>query len=67
VFGVSFPATCPHVPDGILDPRSTWKDKTAYDQQAERLAKAFNDNFAKYKDGVEPEVLAAAPRTTVKA
>ncbi|MBL8010345.1 MAG: phosphoenolpyruvate carboxykinase (ATP) [Flavobacteriales bacterium] len=67
VFGVSFPAACPHVPEGILDPRSTWKDKTAYDQQAERLAKAFNDNFAKYKDGVEPEVLAAAPRTTVKA
>ncbi|MCB0816365.1 MAG: phosphoenolpyruvate carboxykinase (ATP), partial [Flavobacteriales bacterium] len=67
VFGVSFPANCPGVPDEVLDPRSTWKDKDAYDKQAEHLARQFNDNFAKYKDGVSEEVLAAAPKASVKA
>ncbi|MBS1581860.1 MAG: phosphoenolpyruvate carboxykinase (ATP) [Bacteroidetes bacterium] len=67
VFGIAFPATCPNVPAEILDPRSTWKDKGAYDKQADDLAKAFNTNFAKYKDGASAEILAAAPKTTVKA
>ena len=67
VFGMSYPTTCPHVPAEILDPRSTWKDKGAYDKTAEKLAKQFNDNFAKYAEGCNAETLAAAPRTTVKA
>lgn len=67
VFGVSYPATCPNVPSEILDPRSTWKDKAAYDQTAEKLSKQFNDNFVKYKDGCNAETLAAAPRAAVKA
>ncbi len=67
VFGVSFPTTCPHVPAEILDPRNTWADKAAYDGTAEKLAKQFNDNFAKYKEGASAEILAAAPKTAVKA
>jgi phosphoenolpyruvate carboxykinase (ATP) len=67
VFGVAFPTSCPNVPAEVLDPRSTWKDKAAYDKQADELAKAFNTNFAKYKDGASAEILAAAPKTAVKA
>ncbi|MBL8001494.1 MAG: phosphoenolpyruvate carboxykinase (ATP) [Flavobacteriales bacterium] len=67
VFGVSFPTSCPHVPAEILDARGTWKDKAAYDATAEKLAKQFNDNFAKYKDGASEEILAAAPKSAVKA
>ncbi len=67
VFGVSFPTSCPNVPEGILDARAAWKDKNAYDATADKLAKQFNDNFAKYKDGANAETLAAAPRTAVKA
>lgn len=67
VFGVAFPTTCPNVPAEILDPRGTWKDKGAYDKQADDLAKAFNTNFAKYKDGASAEILAAAPKSAVKA
>ncbi|HMZ49155.1 MAG TPA: phosphoenolpyruvate carboxykinase (ATP) [Flavobacteriales bacterium] len=67
VFGVSAPAECPNVPNEILDPRNTWKDKNAYDAQAEKLARAFNDNFNKYKEGASPEILAAAPKAAVKA
>ncbi|MBL0126228.1 MAG: phosphoenolpyruvate carboxykinase (ATP) [Flavobacteriales bacterium] len=67
VFGVSYPASCPEVPNGILDPRSTWTDKNAYDATADKLAKQFNDNFAKYAEGCSAETLAAAPRSAVKA
>ncbi len=67
VFGMSFPTECPGVPAAILNARKTWKDESAYMAQAEKLAKAFNDNFEKYKDGASAEILAAAPRTAVKA
>ncbi len=67
VFGVNFPTTCPNVPLEVLDPRNTWADKTAYDAMADKLAKQFNANFDKYKDGANAEILAAAPRTAVKA
>ncbi len=67
VFGISFPASCPNVPDEILDPRGTWEDKAAYDEQADKLAKAFITNFEKYKDGASKEILEAAPRRTEKA
>jgi phosphoenolpyruvate carboxykinase (ATP) len=61
------PDSCPNVPAEILDPRSTWADGAAYDATAEKLAKQFNDNFAKYKDGASAEMLAAAPKVAVKA
>jgi phosphoenolpyruvate carboxykinase (ATP) len=67
VFGMDFPTTCPGVPTEVLDARTTWKDTAAYDATAEKLAKQFNDNFAKYKEGASQEILAAAPRSTVKA
>ena len=67
VFGMHMPLTCPNVPAEILDPRSTWKDKSAYDATAEKLAKQFNDNFSKYSEGANAEILAAAPKVTVKA
>ncbi|MCB0790479.1 MAG: phosphoenolpyruvate carboxykinase (ATP) [Flavobacteriales bacterium] len=67
VFGISYPTACPQVPDEVLDPRSTWKDKDAYDKQADSLARQFNENFNKLKDGVSEEILAAAPKLAVKA
>ena len=67
VFGMAMPVSCPNVPAEILDPRSTWKDKGAYDATADKLAKQFNDNFNKYKEGASAEILAAAPKVAVKA
>ena len=67
VFGVSMPTSCPNVPAEILDPRTTWADKGAYDVTADKLAKQFNDNFNKYKDGANAEILAAAPKVAEKA
>lgn len=67
VFGVNMPTSCPEVPAEILDPRNTWKDKAAYDSQAEKLAAAFQANFNKYRDNASAEIIQAEPATRVKA
>jgi phosphoenolpyruvate carboxykinase (ATP) len=46
----------------VLQPRNTWRDKEAYDQQARDLARRFNENFKKYEAGVSEAVRAVAPR-----
>lgn len=51
VFGVSIPASCPEVPEEILDPRNTWKDKDAYDRKAKELASMFEKNFKENASG----------------
>ena len=61
VFGMYMPTACPGVPSEILDPRSTWANKTAYDEAAKKLAMQFIQNFEKYASGVTDEILAAAP------
>lgn len=61
VFGISIPTQCPDVPWEILNPKNTWADKDEYDTKAKYLAGLFTRNFEKYKSGVSPEVLAAAP------
>ncbi len=67
VFGVKVPVSCPEVPQEILDPRNTWKDKAAYDSQADALAVAFQKNFNKYRDSASEEIIEAEPKSRVKA
>jgi len=62
VFGLRVPRSCPDVPTGVLDPRSTWKDRAAYDRAAQKLAGMFHQNFAQYADHVTPRVRAAGFR-----
>ena len=61
IFNLSVPRSCPGVPDAILDPRNIWKDETAYEKQARRLAGKFQDNFTKFSD-VPPDIAGAGPR-----
>lgn len=61
VFGIHVPATCPDVPAQILDPRQTWKNASAYDQAAAKLAWMFESNFQQNAAGVPPEIKAAGP------
>jgi phosphoenolpyruvate carboxykinase (ATP) len=62
VFNVDIPASCPGVPSEVLDPRTTWKDKAAYDEQARKLAAMFIENFSAFENDVPPSVKQAGPR-----
>ncbi|RXK82815.1 phosphoenolpyruvate carboxykinase (ATP) [Filimonas effusa] len=61
VFNMDIPQSCAGVPQEILNPRSAWADKVAYDEAAAQLAKLFNENFSKYADRVPAEILIEAP------
>jgi len=62
LFGFMVPVSVPGVDDDILDPRSTWTDKAAYDAQAAKLVSMFLENFRKFEDNVASYVRAAAPK-----
>ena len=65
VFGLAMPTECDYVPSEILSPRNTWEDKSAYDLKANELAQAFNNNFNKYLDFANQEILDSAPKLKV--
>jgi len=62
VFGLQVPAHVPGVPDGVLDPRTTWKDAAAYDAQARKLTGLFRNNFEQFAEAVSAGVREAGPR-----
>ncbi len=49
IFGLHIPTTAPNVPSEVLNPRSTWQDKDAYDTKAKDLAARFRENDRKYE------------------
>ena len=61
VFNLEMPTSCPGVPAEVLDPRSTWSDKAAYDTQARKLAAMFVDNFKTFAGDVDAAVVSAGP------
>jgi phosphoenolpyruvate carboxykinase (ATP) len=62
IFGLHVPTSCPGVPEEVLNPRNTWKDKSAYDIRAKELAEKFKKNFEQFAATSTPEVRAAGPR-----
>ncbi len=58
VFELRIPKSLPGVNAKVLNPRNTWKDKQAYDNQLKKLASMFIENFKRYEnvpEGVEYE------------
>jgi phosphoenolpyruvate carboxykinase (ATP) len=62
VFNVEMPTSCPDVPASVLDPRGTWADTAAYDQQAAKLARMFIENFKTFESHVPAAVKDAGPK-----
>jgi phosphoenolpyruvate carboxykinase (ATP) len=62
IFELSVPAECDGVPTELLNPRSTWTDKSAYDETANNLASQFVKNFEQYASETSDAVKAAAPK-----
>jgi phosphoenolpyruvate carboxykinase (ATP) len=58
---LEIPASCPGVPEDVLQPRRTWASGADSDAAAARLAGMFADNFTRFAAEVSPEVTAAGP------
>jgi len=61
IFNLAVPKTCSNVPTEILHPERSWKDSQAYENSLLHLAKLFTENFEKYKDKADSEILSGAP------
>ena len=61
IFNLEVPLECPGVPAEVLDPRSTWADKDAYDEKARELAQMFIKNFERFSEHVSEAVVKAGP------
>ncbi|MAY22588.1 MAG: phosphoenolpyruvate carboxykinase (ATP) [Flavobacteriaceae bacterium] len=61
VFGVQQPRTCPNVPTSVLSPRQTWNNDEAYYKTAHKLANSFKENFKKFEDYANEEILKGGP------
>jgi phosphoenolpyruvate carboxykinase (ATP) len=62
VFGFEVPIGAHGVDTKLLDPRSTWRDRDAYDCRARDLAGMFRANFKKFADDGASHIAAAGPR-----
>jgi phosphoenolpyruvate carboxykinase (ATP) len=60
-FGLMVPDTCPEVPNDILLPYNTWKDKEHYKSTAKKLSDAFIKNFEAFASYANEEIRAGAP------
>lgn len=67
VFGLAMPNECDGAPTELLHPKDTWADKSAYDATANKLAASFVENFEKYADNANDEIMAAAPKVGATA
>ncbi|MEX0937376.1 MAG: phosphoenolpyruvate carboxykinase (ATP) [Pirellulales bacterium] len=62
IFGLGVPQHCAGVPNEILAPENTWKNKKKYHQTAKKLARLFSENFDAFADQASEGVLSAGPK-----
>jgi len=62
VFGVQQPRVCPNVPTDVLSPRTSWNNDEGYYKTANKLADSFKENFKKFEEFANTEIMAGAPK-----
>jgi len=62
VFHLAIPSAVGGVPSQVMLPRGTWADPSAYDAQAQKLARMFAQNFEQFAPLVDAGVRAAGPK-----
>ena len=60
-FNLMVPQSCPDVPNEVLNPKNTWTNKKAYDEQAKKLANMFVENFTEYSEGTSEAIKNTGP------
>ncbi|HLT34528.1 MAG TPA: phosphoenolpyruvate carboxykinase (ATP) [Aquaticitalea sp.] len=61
VFGLLQPRSCPGVPTEVLSSRQTWNNDDAYYKTAYKLSESFRENFKKYEEFANEEIMTGAP------
>ncbi|GAK63212.1 phosphoenolpyruvate carboxykinase [ATP] [Moesziomyces antarcticus] len=62
VFNLQIPTAIEGVPETLLNPATSWPDKSAFKHELNKLADMFSTNFEKYANDVSAEVAAAGPK-----
>ena len=62
VFGFAIPDYCENVPSEILNPVNSWEDKNEYAIKLKQLASLFINNFKKFEEGADLDVVHAGPK-----
>lgn len=62
VFNLQIPTAIAGVPETLLNPATSWPDKSAFKHELNKLAEMFSTNFEKYANDVSAEVAAAGPK-----
>jgi phosphoenolpyruvate carboxykinase (ATP) len=60
ILNLDFPLAIPGVEDRFVNPRQNWGDPAAYDEQARKLARLFQDNIGQFSPAAA--VVAAGPQ-----
>jgi phosphoenolpyruvate carboxykinase (ATP) len=59
---LTFPTSIPGVDDKFVNPKASWGNDAAYDEQAGKLAALFQDNITKFE--VSEAIVAAGPKAS---
>ena len=62
IFGFQVPNSCPGVPNEVLNPALAWPNEKEYTTRYHDLATRFIDNFRKFEDQTDPEIIASGPK-----
>lgn len=60
ILNLDFPTSIPGVDQKYVDPRASWEESAAYDEQAAKLATLFSENIAKFE--ISDAIVAAGPQ-----